>query len=100
MGNKGKKMVEISISLSLSISTTLKHNLIKLNYYSMITRKQMTPTTVFLVSIARYRTFFPETPKSIVSHKLSNILNPNLDRNLVHQKNIRRPDLDKTIPSN
>ena len=93
-------MVEISISLSLPISSTLKHNVIKLNYYSMITRKQITPTTAFLASIAPYRTFFPETPKSIVSHKLSNILNPNPDRSLVNQKNIRRPDLDKIIPSN
>ena len=93
-------MVEISISLSLPISSTLKHNVIKLNYYSMITRKQITPTTAFLASIARYRTFFPQTPKSLVSHKLSNILNPNLDCSLVHQKNIRRLDLDKIISPN
>ena len=93
-------MVEISISLSLSISSTLKHNVIRLNYHSMITRKQITPTTAFLASIARYRTFFPQIPKSLVSHKLSNILNPNLDGSLVHQKNIRRLDLDKIISTN
>ena len=85
-------MYEISIGSSPCITTTLKHNVIKLNYYSMIVRKQKTPTAAFFASIPRYRTFFPETPNSIVSFKVSNILNPSFDHGLVCQKNIRRPD--------
>ena len=88
-------MYEISIDSSPCISSTFKHNVIKLNYYSMIVRKQKTPTAAFFASIPRYRTFFPETPNSIISLKVSNILNPSFDHGLVCAKNIRRPDLDK-----
>ena len=92
-------MWKMSIWSSRCISSTLKHNVIKLNYYRMIAHQKETPTAAFLASISQYEKYFPETSKSIISYKLSNILNPNFVCVPVHAENTQHPELNKIISS-
>ena len=92
-------MLEICIYPSPCISESLKYNAIRLNYYCMIVRQQKTPTAAFFASILTYRKCFPETPMSMVSLKLSNILNQNLNCDPIQLKNNRRQHFDDIIAS-
>ena len=83
-------MVKISICSYSYISSALKCNAIKLDYHFMIKSQKKTPTAAFIESAPKYRTFFPDTPASMVPLKLSSILHPNFDFVPVDKKNIKR----------
>ena len=83
-------MVKISICPYSYISSALKCNAIRLDYHRMIASQKKKPTAAFIESVSQYRIFFPDTPASMVPPKLSSILNPKFDFDLVDLKNIKR----------
>lgn len=90
-------MLEICRCLPPYISSTFKHNAIRLNYYCMIAKQQKTPTVAFVSSYELYKTFFPCTPNVMVAQKLSAILNPKFEYGHDQAKNIKASHLVKII---
>ena len=83
-------MVKISVCPYSYISSALKCNAIKIDYHCMIAGQKKAPTAAFIESVSQYRTFFPDTPASMVPLKLSSILHPKFDFIPVDLKNIKR----------